>query len=470
MVVPLKPDPNRILAFCGISIAMEKVDESSEKKGVTESIVSVAKNEGEDDASSRMTARKALEGFLSDLDCISTSIIPAVSVLVGIANKSQESLDSYFVELEKKYPNPDDLLSHEDLNEGDKLLKIFKSSNGAISIVPRSFILILISQFDSFIGNMVRAILTKRSHILNSSNNIITYGQLFQFNSIEAAKDYLIDQEVDSVLRGSHAEHFDWLDKKLKTDLRKYMDVWPQFVEITERRNLFAHTDGKVSRQYIDNCNKHGYKFNASPSLNEQLEVDPEYFSEAINCLTEVALKTGHTVWRLLNPEEKDEADKNLQNIVFEMLVAKKDKLVIEISKMALHPVYAKDMDEGNRLYIVINMAIAYKRLNRLQEMNDLLSREKWEFLDDVYKLAHLCLMGDYAKASNLMVKCGNNDDLKEDGFKTWPIFDEFRDTQLFKDAFKAIFHKEYEPLQEVPIKNLHDIVSEIKSSEKYLP
>src|SRR2546423_10410038 len=62
-----------------------------------------------------------------------------------------------------------------------------------------------------------------------------------------------------------------------RTLLRKDLPIWPVFVEVTERRNLFAHCSGKVSAQYLTVCDNHGVKFDGKPPcLNDALDVTPE--------------------------------------------------------------------------------------------------------------------------------------------------------------------------------------------------
>jgi hypothetical protein len=72
--------------------------------------------------------------------------------------------------------------------------------------------------------------------------------------SIEEAKLQLVDKEVEVVLRASHTEQFEWFEKNLSVKLRSGLEIWPTFIELTERRNLFAHGDGVVTQQYLSVC------------------------------------------------------------------------------------------------------------------------------------------------------------------------------------------------------------------------
>jgi len=75
-----------------------------------------------------------------------------------------------------------------------------------------------------------------------------------EFNSLEKARSFILEKKSKSVLRKSHIEQFTWMEEKFKMKLRKDLQVWPCFVELTERRNLFVHNDGVLSNQNIDIC------------------------------------------------------------------------------------------------------------------------------------------------------------------------------------------------------------------------
>lgn len=88
------------------------------------------------------------------------------------------------------------------------------------------------------------------------------------------------------------------MENNFKIPLREGLEVWAKFIEITERRNLFVHCDGIVSKQYLEVCNKHGFDFSKPLSVGEKLDVVPDYFESAYECLFEVGVKLGHVLWR----------------------------------------------------------------------------------------------------------------------------------------------------------------------------
>ena len=66
----------------------------------------------------------------------------------------------------------------------------------------------------------------------------------------------MIDNTIDKLLRESHTEQINWLEKALCVDTLKKFDGWADYIELTERRNLFVHSNGVVDSQYLTECKK----------------------------------------------------------------------------------------------------------------------------------------------------------------------------------------------------------------------
>jgi hypothetical protein len=130
----------------------------------------------------------------------------------------------------------------------------------ALDVLPRSFVVLLISEFDAFIGVLIRLFYKAKPEALEASERTFTLADLKEFRTIGGARDFAVEKETEAVLRKSHTETFEWLEKHLKIPLRDNLNIWSHFIELTERRNLFVHTDGVITRQYLDVCAKAGHK------------------------------------------------------------------------------------------------------------------------------------------------------------------------------------------------------------------
>jgi hypothetical protein len=87
------------------------------------------------------------------------------------------------------------------------------------------------------------------------------------------------------------------------------------------RRNLFVHTDGRVSSQYLRVCGSNNVQIQDGLVIGKQLAATPEYLKQAYICLSEIGVKLAHVLWRKLRPDEIQEADKTLNQICYDYLV-----------------------------------------------------------------------------------------------------------------------------------------------------
>lgn len=138
-----------------------------------------------------------------------------------------------------------------------KLLKELDSSFETVNIAISNIVVAIVSQYDAYLGELVRILFKTNPSLLDVSNKQFPADQIFSFGSIDEFRDFLIEKELETVLRASHTKQIEWIEKKLGIPLTKDLKIYSSFVEITERRNLLVHANGRVSKQYISECKEH---------------------------------------------------------------------------------------------------------------------------------------------------------------------------------------------------------------------
>lgn len=326
-------------------------------------------------------------------------------------------------------------INPEHLIQVHNLARRLEKSILAYTLVERSFIISLISQFDAFLGELIRALFLIQPESLNASEKNITFSQLQNFESIEAAKEYIIEKEIEGVLRKSHTEQFDWLENKFGLKLREGLSVWPTFIELTERRNLFVHNRGIITNQYLNVCNKYNIDLPKNIQIGNQLFVTPEYFRSAYECIFEVGVKLAHVLWRKLQPEDRESADQHLNNVCYDLLAAEQFKLASILLDFATSTL-KKYTDEQRRLTFIVNRAQAYKWMGNSEAAQKIISSEDWSATNDVFKLAEAVILDEFGKADDLVKKIGKNGDISKTSYRGWPLFREYRLSEGFIKTF----------------------------------
>lgn len=329
-------------------------------------------------------------------------------------------------------------------------------------IVPRTFIVSLVSQYDAFLGRLLKIFFLKKPELLNVSERTLTLSQLLTFDSIDMAKEYVLEKEIESVLRQSHSEQFDWMERKFQIELRKDLDIWPIFIELTERRNLFVHTNGVVSSQYISVCSKHNVALKPTIKSGKQLGVPSDYFEKAYECIFEIGVKLAHVLWRKLLPLEREKADNMLNFECYKLLVEGRYGLACKLLDFATSTLKKHKDDQTRRMFIV-NRAQAYKWKGDSNAAIKIMEAEDWSATSDEFKLAAAVIKDDFDLALKIMSRLGRTGSIGKAEYREWPLFREFRLKEEYASLFQDIFN---EPLVLVT-EDKREQVSELKMSEE---
>ncbi|MBC7785747.1 MAG: hypothetical protein H7144_18120 [Burkholderiales bacterium] len=316
----------------------------------------------------------------------------------------------------------------------------------ALMMYQESNIVMLASQFDVFLAMLLRAAFIAKPELVDSSERNISLSQLQSFPSIADARRHVIDREIEAVLRGSRTDQFKWLESRTGLKLQLEKKLWGNFIEVNERRNLFVHTDGYVSPQYIQVCEAAGYVFSKGPpTVGAYLDAGPKYLGHAVSVFYEMGVKLAQFLWRKLIPDKLDEADGSLVEIIYECLVHARYGLVIRLTEFGLG--LPKFGDASTRLYLTVNQALAKKLSGDSEGCAVVCRNVEWEILDARWQLAHAVLRNDVEGAVRIMHRIGPNGDMQKGYYRHWPLFKEMRSMSAFAEAFKAVFG---EPLVDI--------------------
>jgi hypothetical protein len=313
----------------------------------------------------------------------------------------------------------------------------------AVDVVPPTFVISLVSQYDAYLADVLRVVLAKQPSLLDSSEKKLSYSELLSFPSLDDARNEIAEREIDTLMRDSHADQIAWLERRLSIPLTKDLAIWPEFIEITERRNLFVHTGGRVTPQYITSCQKHGAVLPDVAIVGELLSVEPDYFVRACDVILELGVKLGHVLWRKTAEDERIDADQNLNMICYHLIHSEEYEMAIELLTFATETI-KKHGSEELYLYMLLNKAQAHKWSGHQEMCNNIIASIDWSAKASMFKLVCLVLRDEFDKAGALMKLIGDSGEIKVFHYMDWPVFREFRLSQEFLQAFREVFGAEF--------------------------
>jgi len=410
------------------------------------------------------TIGQEIDLFVRQIDSLADTL-PIAMLVVQSVNQSSRQAYERFLEQECKITHDDGQTKTYTVESGRyfqfrRLEGRFQKADLALELVPRTFLASLVSQFDAFLGRLIRQLFTIKPEALDSTASTLTFSQLTAFGSVEDAREYIIEKEIESVLRKSHAEQFDWLENKFGLKLRVDLKVWPVFIEVTERRNLLVHANGMVSSQYLEVCRRHGSTLDPDLTPGKMLSVSRQYFETAHECLYEIGVKLAQVLWRKLKTDDLEIADGNLLSVGYELLEEGRYRLarcLLDFSTETLK----KHGKEEHRLSMIINRAQAYKWSGDDAMARKIIDDVDWSATGLKFQLAQAVILDEFNRALGIMIKIGTNGDISKMGYREWPLFKEIRKVTDFSKTFEGIFG---EPLSRVSLERRPPGSSEVRT------
>lgn len=360
-------------------------------------------------------------------------------------------------------------LSHPEQMELTKTRRQIQRAQTSHASLPKALLVSMVSHYDVFLSKLIKILILSKPEILNKSERTLTLKELQKYESIEEAKEYILEKEIESVIRESHREHFSWLQRKFDIKLKEGLSIWPQFVELTQRRNLFTHCDGVISSQYLDICNEEKVKLDPTHTKGTQLYVTKEYIQQSQNCLIEVAFKLSYTLSRKLLPESKDQSDSLLINIAYNLIVDEEFDVAISILSYGIMVMKKyKGLEKTSRTAI-INLAQSYKWKGDNRKCIETINEYDWTACSLDLNLAKSVLIDDFDAAIKTMKQIGTESEtISKEAYIEWPLFRELREKPEFQKEFENIYKTKYPTNHPQTIQEqLIEIMSELNTKQE---
>jgi len=402
---------------------------------------------------SQVSIGDEVTAFIKQIDSLSTALALSLKVTTTVQEKISEAIAEFFRKHATLVAETENQASYsierQHTYKYENLKRQRENAELTLSLLPRSFVISLVTQFDAYLARLIRALYYTKPELLSRSENNLSFVQLIEFDSIDAAKEYMLDREIERLIHMSYAEQFIWLENTFGVHLRKeFSQIWRDFVEVTERRNLFIHRNGVVSDHYLMVCKENGIPIDKSVKVGDTLSISPDYFDSAYLCIYEIGVKLAHRIWRKFKPDELEKADSNLNSITHNLIAMGRYDLAIALLDFAALTL-DKYFSEETRRTFVLNRALAYKMNKQENICSLILAKDDWTSNSDKFQLAVAVLSDNFNLAIKLMEKIGPNDS-QDISYREWPLFKELRKTFEFHRTYEKIYSKAFQRVEQV--------------------
>lgn len=325
----------------------------------------------------------------------------------------------------------------------DRLVANMNNSFQALENVGRNAVVAMVSMYDAYIGSLVKVIYSDMPQLLNQSQKDFKLNNILLYKDFEELKEVVIEDEIETLLRKSHIEQLKWLESKLEMPLTEFKAL-PLFVELMERRNLFVHANGIISRHYLEICDKYNIQLEEKTKIGNQLYADSDYVFKSYEILFQTGCMLGFVLWHKIRQTEGEELTNYLSDVCYDIIKEGQYDLAVAMIDFALdNKSFKKHINHASLLVFLINKALAFHLNNKQNECLAIVNKIDLSAAEPVYKLAAAILKVDYEEAIALMDQIGNVPRMRRD-YKEWPLFTKFREEESFKKKYKEIYNEEY--------------------------
>ncbi|MFR5097735.1 MAG: hypothetical protein ACLTEA_08685 [Clostridium perfringens] len=310
------------------------------------------------------------------------------------------------------------------IETADKMDKKIKQDK----ILYSGTLMLLVVYFEEMVSKMLLTDLLKYPRIKLEENSI-TFEELKDLGSIDEAKKYLIEKEVNLIMKENCDYWFnEHIKKLLKLKLNNYNKNKAKFNEIMARRNLLVHNEGIVNKYYLNRVGKDNIY---SAKIGERLKVDNVYIKEALEIFEEVGV--GVLVELYLKEPISDKDIRFLFDMTTNCYLFKdKYEIALVIYELLLD---SKKIKGELKKYCELNYWQCHKWLGITNDKVKELEKEDYSIYDVNLKLGGFALQEKYDEFYETF---NNQDCITLEDLKEWPIFKFMRKDDRFNKMIEV--------------------------------
>ncbi len=322
--------------------------------------------------------------------------------------------------------------------ELDRMVSRWNDIRGGAESLAPSVLLGIVASFDSLFSELFAELLLLRPERYNSSDRQISVSDILRLDSFDSVISKVVYDEVDNVSSKPHSDQIVSFEKSFNIKVKDTFSSWPDYVEIFERRNLAAHGNLSVNSKYLEICKRSGLDTKGI-SIGDQLIVDHTYLTKSLDILVDLGTRLVFAAWHKQISENRENAFNAVVNITYEFIKARRFKVADNVADFVIRN-YADTGTDGNIKALIVNRAIALKKLKQDNKSTDLLKETDWTAAAPIYNICVAGITEDIPVLVKLIPVVHAMGELTQYEFRNWPSFDWVRDNQEFQMAFEKTF------------------------------
>lgn len=282
--------------------------------------------------------------------------------------------------------------------------------------------------------------------IISSTEKQFTYNDLQKLGSIDDARNFLIEKDVEALLRSSVTDWADYFEGKLKLEIAYLKDNIDQIREVFLRRNLFVHNAGIVNSTYLK-----GLKKSSDIKVGKPINIEKEYLDSAF---TSCEIAFSLVALELLSKfQRKKKVSSSVCGKLHELVVShvsgERYKIAEEVSKFISED---NSYSNADRAIARVNYWQAIKWQGRLDEIKKEIQEADFSGMLGLFALAKCALLDELDAFFKTLPSLVDTKEVSIEDLEEWPLFKEVRQSDLYREFLSSHAPKKskknYKPLR----------------------
>lgn len=161
-----------------------------------------------------------IQSFIDHIDSLVNTLPLVVGNIESRLIDNSKKMDKFLGKRSKKDKEEGKYyeVKVDEMNEFEELLKNIKSAEIAYKLLPKNFIVSLVSQYDAYLGCLIRTMYYAKPELTQTIDKSIKYSDLLSFKTVDEIKEEIIEKDVESVLRENHYQQLKCLEYRISND------------------------------------------------------------------------------------------------------------------------------------------------------------------------------------------------------------------------------------------------------------
>jgi hypothetical protein len=181
-------------------------------------------------------------------------------------------------------------------------------------MIAQALVSSAVSGFEILVGSVARAAFQKNKTALEKTDREFTLEELLKYDSIDEARNELLNRRVEALMMGSVDDWSNWCKRTLGFEFPSLTPDWLQVREIFARRNVITHNAARINSRFLKIVNSSGLEIPEDAKIGDTLITSREYVDGTIEILMALGLCLIQAVWRKLYPRTTEESSRWLVN------------------------------------------------------------------------------------------------------------------------------------------------------------